>query len=213
MKKIQFILLALVSFLWSCSQNQEQQYQNEQTEEVVELIEQKESSRVFILKDDSENEVANLKITGEAIEIKTDKGILKASGKSGGKRKYKDASGKTVFEIKYKTSGFKLRSPAGDLIWKVKIKAEKIKISDNEENQDPYELKMKDDGRVKVKRNDAEVGKSAFMQSEGKVKITSKKRVLRIETKENAWAFGALAIDRIPTQEAYIIFLELLQAK
>ena len=60
------------------------------------------------------------------------------------KKKYYDSNDNVVYEIKYKSDGFKLRTASSDLIWKVKLYDNKVKISDNEENLNPYEIKITD---------------------------------------------------------------------
>lgn len=70
------------------------------------------------------------------------------------KKKYYDANKNVVYEVKYKDDGFKLRRASSALIWKIKLYDEKIKISDNEENLNPYEIKMLENNEAKLEYND-----------------------------------------------------------
>jgi len=70
------------------------------------------------------------------------------------KKKYYNSSNAVVYEVKYKEDAFKLRTAASDLIWKVKLYDHKIKISDNEENLNPYEIKKLDNGESKLEKDD-----------------------------------------------------------
>ena len=68
---------------------------------------------------------------------------------SSGKRKYAK-NGQLIAEVKPTDSGFKVRSPDGkQLYWKIKREADKVKISDNEQNNHPFVLQSKSD-RIEV---------------------------------------------------------------
>ena len=76
------------------------------------------------------------------------------------KKKYYDSSNAVVYEVKYKDDAFKLRTPSSDLIWKVKLYENKIKISDNEENENPYEIKKLDNGESKLEKDEMTIERS-----------------------------------------------------
>jgi hypothetical protein len=61
--------------------------------------------------------------------------------KSNGKRKYALDNGAEVLEVKPGEGEFKVRRPDGSLLWKVKMDPNKIKVSDNEQNLNPIELR------------------------------------------------------------------------
>jgi hypothetical protein len=61
--------------------------------------------------------------------------------KSNGKRKYALDNGAEVLEVKPGEGEFKVRKPDGSLLWKVKMDPNKIKVSDNEQNLNPIELR------------------------------------------------------------------------
>jgi len=78
------------------------------------------------------------------------------------KKKYFDASNNVVFEVKYKADGFKLRTPASKLLWKIKLYDTKVKISDNEENLNPYEIKIVNDHEAKLVKDDVKLARLVF---------------------------------------------------
>ena len=58
------------------------------------------------------------------------------------------------YAVKFSDDGFKLRDHNEELLWKVKLYDDKIKLADNEEMNNAYEIKLKEEGRVKVERNE-----------------------------------------------------------
>jgi hypothetical protein len=137
--------------------------------------------------------------------------VLRGEMRSNGKRKYELEGGKVIAEVKADEDAFKLRTIDGRLLWKVKLTPDKIKISDNEENQNPYELKMRDDD-VKVEENQTELGKVNFYSDRAKVKVkdASGKEMFESNTDQRSVAYGVLLMSRIPDTERYIIMAELL---
>jgi hypothetical protein len=114
------------------------------------------------------------------------------------------------YEVKSSDGGFKLRTADGRLRWKVKITPEKIKISDNEENNNPFELKVRDGDRVKVVApGDRELGNVRFAASKIEVENTAGITQFRIENPKPAGAFGALLLDTIPATERAILLAEI----
>jgi phage baseplate assembly protein gpV len=117
----------------------------------------------------------------------------------GEKRKYE------ALEVKFgDEGGFKVRTLDGKLLWKVKVTPDKIKVSDNEENKHPYELKIKDAkvkvyapgdrllGEVRVRGDHVDVG--------GKYRAAG----------TSAAAFyGVELLDGVPARERAVIFAEL----
>ena len=133
----------------------------------------------------------DVKQNGESIEITYPGGVMIGDPRSTGKRKYRIGSGPVAYEVKPGDNGFKLRTPDGKLRWKVKISPAKIKISDNEENQNPYELKRRENGEVKVVApGEREIGR-----------VTG------------SAAQAVLVIDAIPEIERYILMAELTARK
>ncbi|MGC1473495.1 MAG: hypothetical protein WA775_12955 [Psychroserpens sp.] len=78
------------------------------------------------------------------------------------KKKFYNASNEVVYEVKYKQDGFKLRTATSNLLWKIKLYDDKVKISDNEENLDPYEIKMVGIYEAKLVRADKTIARTSY---------------------------------------------------
>ena len=106
--------------------------------------------------------------------------------------------------MKLGDDGFKVRALDGKLLWKVKVTPEKIKVSNNEENKNPFELKIKDAkvkvyapgerllGEVRVRGDHVEIG-DRFRAS---------------GTKADAF-YGVALLDAVPTPQRAVILAEL----
>jgi hypothetical protein len=123
------------------------------------------------------------------------------------KRKY-DLGGGQTLKVTYKEDGFKLKKESGELIWKIKIKDEKIKISDNEENENPYEIRFYDGDRAKLKYQEQELGDVRL--KDGKVEVEGPAGTFLVATDKFSASYGSLLIDRIPLEQRLIIIAELL---
>ena len=121
-------------------------------------------------------------------EVVTQKSNLKSKAKNNEKRKYDDASGKVIYEIKYKDDGFKMRTEADKLLWKVKISGDKIRISDNEEGKNAYEIKKKDN----------------------KFKISQNGKDLQEVKKEGSFGNAIIELNKIPLAEREVLIGEML---
>lgn len=153
------------------------------------------------------------------IEVKIDgdpkieyAGKVVRSETKGNKRKYTLEDGSQIAEVKVKDAdGFKVRTNDGKLLWKVKVSDDKIKISDNEENQNAFELKKKDDG-AKIERNETKLGEVKFYKDRQKVKVKDEDdtELFDSNTDKYSVAFGVLALNEIPEDLRFIIFAELL---
>ncbi|MDY8136032.1 hypothetical protein [Aquimarina sp. 2201CG5-10] len=78
------------------------------------------------------------------------------------KKKYYNANNNVVFEVKYKSDGFKLRTASSKLLWKIKLYDNKIKISDNEENLNPYEIKLINSSEAKLVKEDTKLARLTY---------------------------------------------------
>jgi hypothetical protein len=130
-----------------------------------------------------------------------------------GKRKYTVGDGPVLYEIKpdNDSSGFKLRGADGKLRWKVKVSPDKIKISDNENNDRPFELKVKEGNRVKVVAPvDLEIGNVRYVQNQIEVEDAQGRVIYGTQSPKFSGAYGVLLCSAIPMRERYILVAELL---
>lgn len=127
-----------------------------------------------------------------------------------GKRKYSLDGGPVIYEVKPgDDGGFKLRNADGSLRWKVKITPEKIKISDNEENEHPFELKVKDANRVKVVGpGEQELGNVRYANGRIAVENAAGHEIFTTESPAFSGAFGVLLLP-IPAAEGQILIAEI----
>jgi hypothetical protein len=150
---------------------------------------------------------------GNALEVVLPNGDRLVGDPSGEKRKYRRASGGAqLFEVKAGDGGFKLRTADGKLLWKVKIAEDKIKVSDNEENQNPWSLKTKYEDKVKVvDASEKEVAEVRFYPDKTKVKSAAGVELWECSSpRRRSAAFGVLALDRIPEEHRAILMAEIL---
>jgi hypothetical protein len=143
---------------------------------------------------------------------------MKARMKKPGSRKYKELVGtdeKTLIaEVKIKDNSFKLVDENDKLLWKVKIKEGKAKISDNEENKNPFVIKKSED-KVKVKdKNEKEIARVKYYSDNGKLKLkdmSGKELYISKEFNKLSGAIGVLAINDIPAKLRAVIACELIK--
>jgi hypothetical protein len=154
------------------------------------------------------NEHANGNIEIAFVATGGAKRMLRGNKRESGKRKYSVDNGPVMFEVKPGDDlGFKLRLADGKLLWKVKVAAEKIKISNNEENQNPFELKTRENNRFKVVApGDRELGNVR----DGAVEDASGKALFNTTSKKPSAGFGALLLSDIPEIERYILIGEIV---
>lgn len=150
---------------------------------------------------------------GNVIEIVLPNGDRLLGEPAGEKRKYRRASGgPTLCEVKPGDGGFKLRTGDGKLLWKVKIDADKIKVSDNEENANPYTLKTKYDDKVKVvDAAEKELAEVRFQPEKTKVKGPDGAELWESSSpRRRTAAFGVLVLDRVPEEHRAVLMAEIL---
>jgi len=164
---------------------------------------------------------------GETLTIAANDGADKLigdrrdGGGGAGKRKYRIDGGAIVAEVKMREEppgqdgggGFKLRTPDGKLLWKVKLGAEKIKISDDDELARPFVLSLKHANKVKVLDRDGHpLGEVVYQAAGGRVSVrdASDREVASSGAGVHSALFGLLLIDAIPARDRQILMAELL---
>lgn len=155
-------------------------------------------------------ELAKVVIDGGRVTITSAEATLEGEPK-GQKRRYRQG-GTFAAEVKADGNKVKLKDDAGKLLWKIKISDDKIKISDNEENQNPFEIKRKEDG-FKVVRGETDIGKVNRYPEDGRIKVKGADGGERFGGKAGrdggGAAFAVLLLDDIPEPQRLIIAAEL----
>lgn len=116
------------------------------------------------------------------------------------------ANGTMKYEVKLKEESLKLRDKNSKLLWKVKIYPDKIKISNNEENENAFVIRPYDD-KIKVKRNEEELYK---VNLEGTIVKVNDKEAYKLSSSQESYVFALLAIEEIPNEHKLFLLAELL---
>jgi hypothetical protein len=119
------------------------------------------------------------------------------------KRKYYN-NGVLSYEVKGSEDGFKLKDAESKLLWKIKLYPDKIKISDNEENTNPFEIKNKN-GTTEINRNNEKI--AAVKINDLKIFINDKE-TYKLSQGNQSFVLGVLAIDQIPLEQRIFIISE-----
>lgn len=136
--------------------------------------------------------------SGGDVTVTFDGGVLHGRRK-GEKRKYESV------EVKYgDEGGFKVRTLDGKLLWKVKVTPEKIKVSNNEENANPFELKIKD-AKIKVYAP----GEKLLGEVRARADHVEVGDHFRAAGTNAAPFYGVALLDGVPPRERAVIFAEL----
>jgi hypothetical protein len=162
--------------------------------------------------------VMTVAFSGEVADLALGDGTsarkLRGEPRDSGKRKYSLDGSDTQLEVKPGDGGdFKLRGADGSLRWKVKLDADKIRISDNEQNDNPFELKKREGDRTKVfGPGDRELGNVRFDRAAAKtvVEDASGKELYVIEAPNPSAAWGVLLLHPIPDIHRHVLIAELL---
>jgi len=159
-----------------------------------------------------DTDVVISKITGEKIGgfslnplVLFANGVKYTSKNKSDKHKFYD-NGSMVYEVKLKSGGFKLRDKDSELLWKIKIYPDKIKISDNEENENPFEIKKYED-KIKIKKKDETLYEVKFDASS---LIVNDIPMYNVSYSNKSYAYAILAIAEIPEDHRLFILAELL---
>lgn len=153
-----------------------------------------------------------LRLDGNHVELAGPDGARLIGELRGDKRRYRrESDGAAIAEVKFSDGGFKLRTPESQLLWKVKFGDDKIKVSNNEENQNPWVLKTGYSDKAKVLNPvEMEVGEVRFKEERIKVRNAAGSDEYLIDTTRRSAAFGVLQMSELSPQHQGIIMVELL---
>lgn len=128
------------------------------------------NKRFCEIQDAAGQPLARITVSGE-IEIDAPGNPLRSVTKRADKRKYYNQANIMQFAVKMDDDAFKLRDQNERLLWKIKLYPDKIKISNNEEMLEAWELKLKEEGRLKLEKNDAVITQIRLMDNAEKYTV------------------------------------------
>lgn len=127
--------------------------------------------------------------------------------KKGDKLKYYDQQNNFRYEIKYKESSFKIRDQNSSLLWKIKTYDNKIKLSNNEEMENPIEIKLKNDQKIVVSKNGAEVQTIRIDPSKSPLNISN--QYFSNGSFKNNYHAAIMNLTELSSDEKYMLISEL----
>ncbi len=127
------------------------------------------------------------------------------------KRRY--TVGETRYTAKRKENKIKLYNSDEKLLWKVKVKEGKVKVSATEDGEPLYVIKYDGQG-FKVKKGSATIGKGSSYDRDNifKLKDANGAKLYEAFTKEKSLGFALLLMEEIPAHERSILMAELFLA-
>jgi hypothetical protein len=174
------------------------------------------AARVVTLKAADATVVAEITLDGATVKISDGKRVLTGVTSSAEKRRYTVSTGGVAIEVKAAdATGFKVRDSAGKLLWKIKLSDAKIKISDNEENTDPFEIAQRESG-IKVEKSAQKLGSATFSATFSAtdhlitVSDPDGKTVCTSAADTPSLAPAVLLLPKATPEQKYIIIAELL---
>ncbi|KJR40433.1 secreted protein [Candidatus Magnetoovum chiemensis] len=126
---------------------------------------------------------------------------------------YQFKSGSLFYTLKIKDDKYKLYNIKDVLVFKIKEKEGKIKISQSEEDPNPWILKLSDnEGKYKVEKSGAEIGKVKYYPDDGKLKAKDDKDNVLCSMKYNhlSIAPAVCLINGISEEERLVLFTMLM---
>lgn len=159
----------------------------------------------YILSDKNGKAIAGFTVNPPKVQIGSETYTAKEKED---KRKYY-SNGTQRYEVKLKDDTYKLRDAGSKLLWKVKTYPDKIKIADNEENLNPYEIKN-NNGAIEVSKDGKVI---STMKVTGNEISVNGQPAYKISETSDSFALGILSIDQIPMDQRLLLLTEFLYQK
>ncbi|UII19456.1 hypothetical protein [Fulvivirga ligni] len=151
--------------------------------------------------------LAEIIINGKDLVLHVGDETLVGDLKRDDKRKYYDNNDNFRYAVKYKDrESFKLRDSNEELLWKVKIKEDKISIANNEEMNNAFDIRIYDGNRIKLKKSDSEINSMRFDPNSDFLEVED----YSLRGFKNTMAPAVLMIPDMKPLEKYIICTELV---
>lgn len=114
-----------------------------------------------------------------------------------------------VYAVKMDDDGFKLRDSKEQLLWKIKLYDDKLKVANNEEMTGAYEVKLRD-GKLKLEKNDTEIKSIRVSENADSYPVED---AYTLEGFGMSLAAGIMMIPDLSDREKFVIAAELAQRK
>lgn len=109
------------------------------------------------------------------------------------------------YAVKFSDDGFKLRDHNEELLWKVKLYDDKIKLGNNEEMSGAYEIKLREGGKLKLERYESLISELRTDENAPNITVDN----LTVEGCGGSLAPAILLIKDLKEFEKYILMAEL----
>lgn len=171
-----------------------------------------DGSEALIIKRYQDHDKLEINFAGTKAEIKARSGAEN-------RWKYKESVDGTeektlVAEVKLQPDSFKLVDENEKLLWKVRIKEGKVKVSDNEDGNNSWEIKTKSADKSEIRnQNGDEIGNVKFYANNGKLKVkdAANTEILVSKDLKSSAAPGVILFTDIPLKHRVVIISELLR--
>ncbi len=171
-----------------------------------------DGSEALIIKRYQDHDKLEINFAGTKAEIKARSGAEN-------RWKYKESVDGTeektlVAEVKLQSDSFKLVDENEKLLWKVRIKEGKVKVSDNEDGNNSWEIKTKSADKSEIRnQNGDEIGNVKFYANNGKLKVkdAANTEILVSKDLKASAAPGVILFTDIPLKHRVVIISELLR--
>ena len=154
-------------------------------------------------------------IKSSQTEIRIEFGNKTLSGrKENDKRKYRfDDDEQIACAVTYKPERIKIKSPDGQLLWKIKLKEGKITVLRQEDGDADFTFKFKDN-KVKVLAGEKTLGKVKLYPEKNKiiVKDAEENSRFKINAETVSAGYGALLLDDVSVEEQLVMVAEIMSA-
>lgn len=164
----------------------------------------------YKLKDGLKKVLAEINLAGNKARIKYKDQLILATKTPAGSN-YRTVKGDILFSVRHHADDLKIYDSKNKFLWKVKRYQDKLKISNNLQNLNAWQIKFKDKNKASIYSPDAT--KVYFIRTDGnkmKLKNSQGKALFELNSKILRPAFAAIIIAEMDQLIRLIIIAELL---
>ncbi|MEM6526573.1 MAG: hypothetical protein AAF693_22465 [Bacteroidota bacterium] len=162
----------------------------------------------FYINTATHEKLAEISDEGDQLIVSLGTSNLFGITKRADKRKYVDQNDQLKYTVKYSENGLKLNDSNEELLWKLKLYDDHLKISNNNDMENSFRTGLSESEKVKVKKDDKEIGALRIRPNDAFTTIKDKYTVRNFGS---SLALGILMIDEIPEEHKFILCAELLK--